>query len=137
MKTLIILAFMTIGASAYAQQNAVNYKLNINIKGLESATGVIKLEIARPNGEVVKSIDKKVSAKQVSIKESIPAGEYMVQYYHDANNNGEMDKMLIGIPKEGYGFSNNPDAKYGPPDVKEMTFAHHADTSITIKNIQW
>lgn len=27
---------------------------------------------------------------------------------HDENGNGTLDKTVLGIPKEGYGFSNNP-----------------------------
>ena len=27
---------------------------------------------------------------------------------HDENGNGKLDSNLIGMPVEGYGFSNNP-----------------------------
>jgi len=29
---------------------------------------------------------------------------------------------LLGIPKEGYGASNNPKKKIGPPDFEETKF---------------
>lgn len=35
-------------------------------------------------------------------------GDYSVLVMHDENGNGRLDTNFIGIPKEGYGFSNNP-----------------------------
>lgn len=35
-------------------------------------------------------------------------GRYGVLVMHDENGNGTLDKTVLGIPKEGYGFSNNP-----------------------------
>ncbi len=34
-------------------------------------------------------------------------GTYAVAVYHDANNNHRFDRTLLGLPAEGYGFSNN------------------------------
>ena len=39
---------------------------------------------------------------------NLPAGKYAVQVMHDENDNGKMDTNFLGIPSEGYGFSNNP-----------------------------
>jgi len=38
----------------------------------------------------------------------LPAGSYAVQVMHDENDNGKLDTNFMGIPAEGYGFSNNP-----------------------------
>ena len=34
-------------------------------------------------------------------------GAYAVAVYHDANDNHHFDRTLLGLPAEGYGFSNN------------------------------
>ena len=39
---------------------------------------------------------------------TLPAGTYAVQVMHDANGNDKLDTNFMGIPVEGYGFSNNP-----------------------------
>ena len=39
---------------------------------------------------------------------NLPAGSYAVQVMHDENGNGKLDANFMGIPTEGYGFSNNP-----------------------------
>lgn len=38
----------------------------------------------------------------------LPAGQYAVQVMHDQNDNNKLDANFLGIPAEGYGFSNNP-----------------------------
>jgi uncharacterized protein (DUF2141 family) len=43
-------------------------------------------------------------------------GRYAVAVYHDENDNGELDTNLLGIPTEGYGFSNDATGFAGPPD---------------------
>ena len=39
---------------------------------------------------------------------SLPPGRYAVVVLHDENENKQIDKGLFGIPKEGYGVTNNP-----------------------------
>lgn len=38
----------------------------------------------------------------------LPPGTYAVQVMHDENGNGKLDTNFVGMPTEGYGFSNNP-----------------------------
>jgi uncharacterized protein (DUF2141 family) len=37
-------------------------------------------------------------------------GRYAVRVMHDENGNGQLDRNFVGMPTEGYGFSNNPRA---------------------------
>jgi uncharacterized protein (DUF2141 family) len=58
-------------------------------------------------------------------------GKYAFKYFHDENNNNKkMDTNVIGIPKEGYGFSNNAKGRFGPPDFKDTIFEIKNDTTI-------
>lgn len=41
--------------------------------------------------------------------EGLAPGSYAVQVMHDQNGNGELDSNFMGMPIEGYGFSNNPE----------------------------
>ncbi|MBK8574467.1 MAG: DUF2141 domain-containing protein [Elusimicrobia bacterium] len=56
----------------------------------------------------------------------LPAGEYALVVFHDANSNGLMDKNFIGIPREWLGFSNRywPE---GPPTFLRAAFTLAAD----------
>ncbi|MCG8330916.1 MAG: DUF2141 domain-containing protein [Chitinophagales bacterium] len=49
-------------------------------------------------------------------------GTYAVAAYHDLNDNGRLDKNLLGIPTEPYGFSNNPTVKWEPPTYDDALF---------------
>lgn len=41
--------------------------------------------------------------------EGLTPGSYAVQVMHDQNGNGALDSNFMGMPIEGYGFSNNPE----------------------------
>ena len=43
-------------------------------------------------------------------------GRYAVIVFHDANADGRMDKNFLGVPLEGYGFSNEARGFLGPAD---------------------
>lgn len=65
---------------------------------------------------------------------NLPAGEYAIAVFHDANSNQLLDTGTFGIPKEGYGFSNNPKIKMGPPNFDSCKFSHNQQAN-TIKII--
>ena len=42
-------------------------------------------------------------------------GTYAIAIYHDENNNHHFDRNFLGLPVEGYGFSNDAPTMLGPP----------------------
>lgn len=55
--------------------------------------------------------------------EDIPAGQYAVAMFHDEDDSDSMRRSLIGIPREGYGFSNNVGPRaFGPPRFRSAAF---------------
>ena len=46
-------------------------------------------------------------------------GHYAIAFFLDENGNTKLDKNFIGIPKERFGFSNNPRILTGPPSFNE------------------
>jgi uncharacterized protein (DUF2141 family) len=62
-----------------------------------------------------------VSASQSQVEKfvELPAGHYAVSFFLDANSNGKLDTNIMGIPKERFGFSNNPRILTGPPSFGE------------------
>jgi uncharacterized protein (DUF2141 family) len=55
----------------------------------------------------VKAGETAKNNEAVVIFEDLPAGTYAISIHHDENANGKFDTSL-GMPKEGYGMSNNP-----------------------------
>ena len=48
-------------------------------------------------------------------------GTYAAVAFHDENSSGEFDTNFIGIPREGYGFSNGAQAGFGPPNFEDAS----------------
>ena len=46
-------------------------------------------------------------------------GGYALAVFHDENRNRKLD-MLVGIPREGFGFSRNPVVRFGAPKFRQV-----------------
>lgn len=47
----------------------------------------------------------------------VPSGNWAVAAIHDQDGDGRLD-TLLGVPREGIGFSRNPRLGFGPPTFK-------------------
>ena len=60
--------------------------------------------------------------------EDIPPGTYALAVIHDENMNGKLDTNFLGIPKEGYGFSNGAKSLLGAPSFSAASFEYDGGT---------
>ncbi len=69
----------------------------------------------------------------------VPAGTYAATILDDSNVNGKMDFNFIGLPKKGYGFSNDAKATLSPPSFKAASFNYSGDDllTVTILAVYW
>ena len=66
--------------------------------------------------------------------ENIPSDSYALVALHDENMNGKLDTNWLGIPKEGFGFSNDPKVSFSAPSFSDAAFAYDGQTlDLTIK----
>ncbi len=111
---------------------------------------ILVSNIAEPSGEVrwllfdseasykaddgaMLAVRNRVDGEQLKLTvHDLPAGRYAVKLFHDANSNGELDSNMLGIPTEGYGFSNNA-GRFGPPSFEDAAVAVDADLQIEIR----
>ncbi len=64
----------------------------------------------------------------------IPSGTYAIALFHDTNADGKLNTNFIGIPKEGYGVSNNSYNTFSAPDYQTSSFQHHTQlTELSIR----
>ena len=66
----------------------------------------------------------------------VAPGDYGFAVFQDINDNGRMDKNLLGIPTEPIAFSNNAQGRMGPPDFAAVRLAVPAaglDTTVTLR----
>ena len=61
-------------------------------------------------------------------------GRYALAFAHDEDGDGELDRDWIGIPQEGFGFSNDAAPGLGPPSFESARFAHEeASTTLSVR----
>lgn len=61
--------------------------------------------------------------------EGVPPGTWAVLAYQDENANGALDRNLIGIPSENYGFSRDARGRFGPPSFDDAAMPIHAEAA--------
>lgn len=69
-------------------------------------------------GKIAKAATQEMSF----VFDDIVPGEYAVSVIHDQNANGRLDTNFLGIPKEGYGFTNGVQGAFGPPTFEKAKF---------------
>jgi len=82
------------------------------------------------DGRIVKASKDGVTVAFHDLK----PGPYAVSVLHDENSNKDMDQDRIGIPKEGFGFSNNARG-FGPPSFDKAKFQIQPGTKDTLISI--
>ena len=113
-------------------QTTASTNLTVHVTGARNAKGKIRVAVFHdgkgfPNdaSQAVRThaadIDPQTLSAQVAFAD-LPAGVYAVSVFHDENLNQKLDKNFMGVPKEGYGASNNPKKKMGPPNFDETKF---------------
>lgn len=117
--TIWILFLMIIPISAMMAQGS----LEVTITGVKSDKGSIRVGLFTEQdylktpvvGQVIKAAKGSVTVRF----ESVADGTYAISVIHDANENGELDTNKLGIPREGFAFSNNAAGTLGPPSYEK------------------
>lgn len=100
--------------------------LEISVTGIRKPAGVIRLALCPPNVAFPNCGASAVRTRVLEIEgggartvlTGLAPGSYAVSVFHDANGNGRLDSFA-GIPREGYGFSNNPPFRPRAPRFAE------------------
>ncbi|HQQ83045.1 MAG TPA: DUF2141 domain-containing protein [Cyclobacteriaceae bacterium] len=135
MKTMIAITLLLISHLIAAQP--VPGTLTVVIKDVKGAKGKVSIGLFNDAKVFMK---KRIDSRSVQAQngevtlqfEHLPEGEYAITVMHDENGNGELDSNFVGIPVEGFGFSNDAKAMFGPPSYDKCVFHHQADQQITI-----
>lgn len=122
----VVIAFL-LTTSIYAENN--KGVLIVEVNGFQSSNGRAMIALYDSKDKFDNEINAFREA-QLLIHESrvvwtvndLPSGEYAIKMYYDENNNGIMDTNLLGIPKEGFGFSNNAEVGSSPPSFEKTMF---------------
>ena len=130
---MILIGLLVAGASVftYAQE------LKVVVKNVKNEDGMVRLALYNSEDHHMKKEFKAIEVKSkngetVAIFMNVDPGIYTISVIHDANDNKELDSNFIGIPKEGFGFSNDAMGSFGPPDFKMASFEHKVGKEVVI-----
>lgn len=142
-KGFVLIVFYFVGlVNIYSQLHEIQIEIE-NIKN--SGTAYIAIyndskSFEKDNGKksgdkqmYIKSIVEKVNTGRFIKKIEIEEGVYAISLFIDSNGNKKLDKNLIGIPKEQYGFSNNAVGFLGKPTFENASFKLIKDSKQIIK----
>lgn len=62
----------------------------------------------------------------------VSSGTYAVTVLDDTNENGKMDFNFLGLPKKGYGFSNDAAATFSPPSFEDASFRYSGSGTLVV-----
>lgn len=122
----LVLVVWTAGPALACQEPVVV----VTVNGVRSDDGLVAALIYDDNpdtflknGKKLHRVREPASKGQTQVcLPSPPPGVYAVAVFHDENANKRLDQGFLGIPQEGFGFSNNPGLSFGVPDMEEIVF---------------
>ena len=118
-----MLSLACLGFVASAQsQGSQTCKVLVHIDGFRNQKGNVGVTVFKSPGGWPENNNKSFfhtghpfTGDKTTIELQLPAGRYAIAALHDENSNHKLDRNLIGWPKEGFGFSNNPKVGLSAP----------------------
>lgn len=108
--------------------------LIVIVSGLKNNNGDLKIGLFNSSSsfdgkeEKFRGATLKIDSSKVEwIIMDIPFGEYAIKAFHDEDSDNIVDTNFIGIPKEAYGFSNNPKIFFKPPSFEKAKFTFNSN----------
>ena len=103
--------------------------LTLKITGLRSGRGHLAISVFNRSGAAGFPGDSKQALRSLYIPlegrkelvveiDSLSDGPWALALMHDEDSNGKL-RSVLGIPREGFGFSNNPVVYVGPPSLEK------------------
>ena len=137
----VALAFANLPVVAFAQSSSC-FGIHVKILNIKNNMGTIGCALFdSPVGFPIEFLHYATNIIVMKIRDTqatcdfinIPSGTYALAVIHDENMDGKLDTNWVGIPTEGYGFSNDAKATLGPPSFSAASFPYNGqDMKLTI-----
>lgn len=117
-------------------------KISVQITGMHSANGQIAVTLypddARrflaPRGKLLRQRLPTRAPMTLACFLVPNPGIYAIAIYHDENGDQDFNRNAVGMPTEGFGFSNDAPTKFGLPAFDAVRFrANPGETRLGIK----
>ena len=132
----VVLVFTNLTGVAFGQSSSCP-GIHVKVLDIRNSTGTVDCALFdSPVGFPIEALNSAMNAMVIKIRktearcdfEDIPAGTYAITVIHDENTDGKLDTNWLGIPKEGYGFSNDARALLGAPSFSVASFQYDGGT---------
>ena len=120
--------------------------LKVEITNVNNFEGNVVIALYQQEGNFPHRPFKKFDVDKGALKNGrleylipqILPGVYAIALLDDKNENRKMDKTWLGLPKEGYGFSNNAKPSLtGAPSFEKCTFSIGEDEVVLKIEMQY
>lgn len=125
------LAFAAFSGPTFAQSPCPG--IHVKILNIRNSTGTVACALFEsPEGFPIEFLRSATNVMIIKIRKSqarcdfedIPPGTYAMAVIHDENMDGKLDTNWLGIPTEGYGFSNDARGPLGAPPFSAASFSY-------------
>jgi uncharacterized protein (DUF2141 family) len=139
--SILLLAVLGNLAWPFSAKAGYNGKLTVEIDGLKNKEGQVCASLFANSQGFPSQRDRVLQSQCIKITDipllltfnNLKAGNYAVAIMHDKNSDRILNRNIIGIPVEGFGFSSNPEVKTRAPKFGEAAFlVAGPDTNIQI-----
>jgi uncharacterized protein (DUF2141 family) len=127
--TLSLSASMWAATADSSSAGAGTCSLIIHVTGFRNTKGKLGAELFTSSAGWPEDVDKSYRHDHFPIEgdhatarfDHLPPGKYGVVVLHDENENKKLDRNLLQVPKEGFGFANNPHVFLAAPPIEKAT----------------
>jgi uncharacterized protein (DUF2141 family) len=128
---LAVLMFINVPA-AFAQ--SVCPGISVRVLNIKNNTGTVDCALFEsPNGFPIEFLHSATNVMVIRVRdtqarcnfEDIPPGTYAIAVIHDENMDGKLNSNWLGIPTEGYGFSNDARGVLSAPSFSAASFPYN------------
>lgn len=142
--SFILIALTSLSLSYAKENNNTSTSLIIDFNKIRNKKGVIHVFLYNYENQYPYNpylnfeLDKKeVSNGQLSFAiPNLAPGNYAVSVIDDENANSDLD-LFLGMPTEGYGFSNNIKPLLSFPNFKQLLFTIPSTPKTITLNLQY
>jgi uncharacterized protein (DUF2141 family) len=130
-----VLVVANLPAGAFAQSTCPG--IHVKILNIRNSTGTVACALFEsPVGFPTEFLHYATNIMVIKVRDTqarcdfadIAPGAYALAVIYDENMNGKLDTNWLGIPTEGYGFSNDAKALFSAPSFSVARFPYDGRT---------
>jgi uncharacterized protein (DUF2141 family) len=129
----LLLAFVFLPSVTMAFAERAQPGIHVEVLGIRNSTGAVACALFEsPEGFPTEFLHFATNIMMIKIRATkarcdfadIPPGTYALAVIHDENLDGKLAMNWLGVPQEGYGFSNDATGLLHAPSFEAASFPY-------------